>query len=577
MKNKFLSTLFILLFCQLLINQLIGQEPFYVSYPLGFSTGSFLSVEEHPSGGYLALGRANSWDEGDKIVLVKFSDEGESVWEKRFSRHERANRWPVKMAIGEKADCFYILLGNVNQAYGNPHYNSVMKVDLEGDSLWQVDVSPIHEWSAAIMRDIIASDDGGCLVVSGSRNSGRITKVSESGEIEWIIHPGSQNNWFKAVQDVENNYFVAGYQAYTRPAGGNGDRLSVVKMDEGGTIIWERQFYSGFDDDGDKIKAYGNDVLPMAEGGCIVVGDLQNPEWNAGFMMRLDQNGDSLWTQKYYVHPTKKASALRIIPAWGCYGVFLHQNAGNTQAEARLLKVTEDGILWSQKGYNYRLSMQGKQESGELLWTGYDENKGVFIRSSPDGMFHPPIALEPGNGEDVRMRGSVIFRWMAPDHDPSSYRLQLSQEETFADPQQFLGIKKDTTSFEVENLLGATQYFWRIRAQGPEDGYSAWSEVFSFNTIDVSGMEEQTLESSLLVYPTPADESVKLNFHIKSASGILLTISSMQGKVVRQQRQDLLAGENQIVVDVKSLPNGVYLCQLKGPDESVVQKLLISH
>lgn len=64
-----------------------AQDSFQTWVPLGFTWGGLWTAEPHPQGGYMAFGSANTWDQGDVNILVRFQDNGDTLWVKKFYRY----------------------------------------------------------------------------------------------------------------------------------------------------------------------------------------------------------------------------------------------------------------------------------------------------------------------------------------------------------------------------------------------------------------------------------------------------------------------------------------------------------
>jgi hypothetical protein len=54
-----------------------------------------------------------------------------------------------------------------------------------------------------------------------------------------------------------------------------------------------------------------------------------------------------------------------------------------------------------------------------------------------------------------------------------------------------------------------------------------------------------------------------------------VTLFDLSGKVVAQQHRVLAKGDDQMVVDVKSLPNGVYFVQVSNGENTATRKLVV--
>jgi hypothetical protein len=91
-----------------------------------------------------------------------------------------------------------------------------------------------------------------------------------------------------------------------------------------------------------------------------------------------------------------------------------------------------------------------------------------------------PVLTSPANeAVDVSINPELL--WEASDR-AETYRVQLSPESDF----EFAILDTNDiseTSFSVENLDYATEYYWRVRAENVA-GVSDWSEAWSFTTFE---------------------------------------------------------------------------------------------
>jgi len=84
------------------------------------------------------------------------------------------------------------------------------------------------------------------------------------------------------------------------------------------------------------------------------------------------------------------------------------------------------------------------------------------------------------------------------------------------------------------------------------------------------GVDEGIKELSLLVYPNPANNffGIKFDQNIKSFEYTLL---SLDGKIIDKK----LIDGNQVQIDTKSIPPGMYLLQIKSNSDLISKKILI--
>jgi hypothetical protein len=151
-------------------------------------------------------------------------------------------------------------------------------------------------------RDIKETIDKGYIIVGTTGSFGQgaasayIIKTDSLGKHKWSsVQGGSQNDYAYAVElTPDSGFFVAGYsnsfstnsQFYNSPY--------YFKLDKNGTLVWQKTV-----DAGSWSFIYGSCALP--DSGFILCGQTYaTTDGSAdGYLMRLNKNGDTLWTNHY--------------------------------------------------------------------------------------------------------------------------------------------------------------------------------------------------------------------------------------------------------------------------------------
>jgi hypothetical protein len=136
-----------------------------------------------------------------------------------------------------------------------------------------------------------------------------------------------------------------------------------------------------------------------------------------------------------------------------------------------------------------------------------------------------------------------------------------------------------TGNFQVtlNALTPGTTYYARTFATNSAG--TAYGNTVSFVasiTTDVNDIK--LLDNDFTIYPNPASSLATFSFQVESPGSIMLTIIDMKGKVVlTKDLGGLSQGENQVILNLSVLQNGMYICQLTKGTTKVTQKLIISH
>ena len=194
------------------------------------------------------------------------------------------------------------------------------------------------------------------------------------------------------------------------------------------------------------------------------------------------------------------------------------------------------------------------------LWHGLRSEAGGGMPAIPAA----PELLQPAEGAND-LAPPVAFSWSASE-GAASYRLQVALEETFEtlvlDTAQLA-----TTTFEAADLLLATKYFWRVRAENSAgasvEGGPSW-----FSTVSPVGAEHDTQPLRFRLdqnYPNPFNPSTTIRFVLAEPGQAQLFVYDVLGRRVTSLVDDVLtAGVHEVVFDAEGLPSGTYVIRLRA-------------
>jgi trimeric autotransporter adhesin len=112
--------------------------------------------------------------------------------------------------------------------------------------------------------------------------------------------------------------------------------------------------------------------------------------------------------------------------------------------------------------------------------------------------------------------------------------------------------------------LGATVLYYRLRIVD-KDGKTSYSPVVVINIADVV--------TSLSVYPNPAKEEATLSITCEVEQTLSWQIIDNTGRVLLTKQAVLRKGNNNISIDVRTLPAGTYFIKVTGKTVQAIQKL----
>ncbi|MFA5033661.1 MAG: hypothetical protein WC614_11665 [bacterium] len=159
----------------------------------------------------------------------------------------------------------------------------------------------------------INSDEGCCVcqtedsnfIIAGSTNSfgaGKsdiyVIKVDLNGDTIWTkTYGGISNDYGEYIcPTADNGFIITGYTGYTRYTDYDSTDVCLIKIDGNGDTLWTRTYGGTGDDEGYSVQ-------PISGGtdGFIIAGWTKS--FGAGsrraYLIRTNSSGDTLWTRIY--------------------------------------------------------------------------------------------------------------------------------------------------------------------------------------------------------------------------------------------------------------------------------------
>jgi len=97
-----------------------------------------------------------------------------------------------------------------------------------------------------------------------------------------------------------------------------------------------------------------------------------------------------------------------------------------------------------------------------------------------------------------------------------------------------------------------------------------------FLTSAQTGVEENTLESGLSIYPNPTADLVNINMDLRSASTVNMTVFNILGETVMQQAKGFGAGAQRTTLDLSGLAQGSYIINILADGMTATRQIAIT-
>ncbi|MBL4585882.1 MAG: T9SS type A sorting domain-containing protein [Flavobacteriales bacterium] len=429
--------------------------------------------------------------------------------------------------------------------------------------------------------DMVVMDDGSIITfgdrydIATFKRTGYLLKVDANGTEQWNRQLSSNGEIYGAaicklpngnvlvsgrdfdVSNVEFGLMVAEYNSSnglpvyqkTHEFARNTEAIDMVPMADNGAIIlstyetgstFKTALLCRINSNGDtlwskQIDEYPNKenpgALTLLSDGLALTGSVNESGSDNVFLIKTDMSGNVQWEETYPSAGISFANGIAAIPSGGFYIAGITNAIGNGGLDILGMKV---------------------DNNGQLLWS-----KG-FGRSTTD----------LGNGVGAMPDGGAIFVGSGHRADTTNFRDLLLVRVT-AD--------------------GDTLWMRHYRDIGKETGYAvqlSGNSIIAAGKADVGGTEDvvilradlngnvvgiNNLESSgnWNVYPNPFFGQLTIDLEKHFSVKTEIRVLDMLGRTMLKTTIT-----DRIILDVSSLPKGIYLLQLRQNDNSAVRRIV---
>jgi hypothetical protein len=251
------------------------------------------AVATTSDGGYILVGSTHSFGEGDNdVYLIRTDAHGDTLWTRSYGGSDEDGGTSV---IQLPDNGYYVAGASLSLSSGREAIYLV-RADPNGDTLW---TKTIEVPSLEGVGTIASTSDGGWIVPGYTEPNGAggydvfLMKIDLDGDTLWTrSYGGTHDDWAnRATQTADGGYIVVGG---TKSYGAGGVDAYLIRTDANGDTLWTRA-YGGTSDDS------GLSSLQTSDGGYLVVGGSESygAGYNDVYVLRIDSDGDTLWIQTY--------------------------------------------------------------------------------------------------------------------------------------------------------------------------------------------------------------------------------------------------------------------------------------
>ncbi len=463
------------------------------------------------------------------------------------------------------------------------------------------------------------------------------TWISFSFVIFSIVSVFSQNiNWEKIylhegfafnnpVMDIlplgNEGYLLAGTVFYNNAI--NHQYIRIIKTDTLGEVIWDK--FLNMDDENFTFWQQANSIAATTDGNFLICGvDHMYNSNEKAYFVKIDSNGDTLWTKKFAFENTAKS--LKMIPLGNDEFAFAGAASDSNFAHSALLgKIDGNGqLLWNQNYFStediteawdlkqtndggfvlcgiteYNIFITKTDANGQEEWSKifhYDTYANSFsiLQTSDSGFL---IGGGHYNGDELQ---TIILKTNA--QGDSLWSKSLSDQNRFITSMHqnsdgSIGVTTATQGF-YNGMFGGSGDFFKIDEAGniehhlplvgqgnaiepltngcyliggsnsPPVDYKEYMYLAKIDDM-INSNEEAALENPAEIFPNPANQIIQVQIQ-QLKNDLRFQLFDALGRQLRSNQIQ----NNSTEIPVKNFPAGIYYYNL-GTEQKAYQSGII--
>ena len=257
----------------------------YVKPSYSFSLGTSNSIIHTYDNEYVFSGSILNPTNNRDALLVKLTENGDTLWTKTFggANFDNAN------TVCQTPDSGFVLMG-VTQSFSNGPASDfyLVKTDKNGNFQWQ------HAYGTTAAEDCVSGQitlDGGFIMTGHRSNQFYIVKTDNAGNMQWQqTYAGTSGACFIKLL-TDSSYILTGAKVVTGFAG----EAYMIKINKTGGIIWQNHYGSASVNDW-----FYTEPIVLSDGSIVVGGQQMQGGIGLGMLVKTDSFGNQQWLRTYF-------------------------------------------------------------------------------------------------------------------------------------------------------------------------------------------------------------------------------------------------------------------------------------
>jgi uncharacterized delta-60 repeat protein len=488
-------------------------------------------------GNVYVTGGATREGSGMDYTTVKYNDEGDKKWTKKYNGP--GNGADIANAIAIDADDnVYVTGGSVGTGASFNNDYATVKYDKDGNTQWARRYNgPTSTFDEALA---IAVDNEGNVYVTGVISTPgadyATIKYDRDGNTKWVKWYNGPGDGFDQATSIavdhEGNVYVTGFSVGI----GTGTDYATIKYDADGNELWVRR-YNGPGNSADDAAAIAVD----ASGNVYVTGLSDGAGTSFDYAtVKYDGSGNELWVARYN-GPGNGIDAATALDVGAGDNVFVTgRSAGSgTSFDYATIKYNAAGAEQWVKRYNGPLN--GADEARALA---LDASDNVYVTGSSEG---------DGTGADyatVKYDGSGTELWVqrydaANGADAAASLAVDDESNVYVTGTSFSNTKGNdyaTIKYEQEQTVTTS-------IDAANEGYPVSNDV--------------PAQFKVSHYPNPVATTTRIHYELPVDGQVSIRVYDALGRTVALlENASRKAGYHHTDLDATGLQKGVYYYQI---------------
>ncbi len=485
-------------------------------------------------GGYVVTGLTwVSFSQEHDVILVKFNAEGDTLWSKTYG----GLNYDQGLFVQQTFDDGYIITG-FTRSPGVVGWTDVylIKTDSNGDTLWTRTYGGLLQEIGWAVKQ---TADSGYVIVGTTENFGAggldvyLIRTDANGDTLWTKTYGGAGNENDPSVDIttDGGFIIAGV---TGSFGAGWGDVYLIRTDNNGDTLWTKVYGGSVGSD------YAKAVKQTTDGGYIIAGT----SWSFGitaedyYLIKTDSLGDTLWTRTYGGPMADMGWDVIEAMDGGYVIVGQTRSFGAVGGDAYLVKTDVNGnLLWSK------------------TYGGDQTDAGQFVLETADGGY---------------VLSGVSYSWIPGGNVSGDGALYLVKTDSLGNSGCY-ETSPPTLMQNTTTIVGSTSTIVGSGAMMGNAIIIVDNIAFTDSVICTNvGINESFISNhEIAIYPNPATSFFTIQGSF--AFPAVLELYDLTGRRVFQQP----VTSNRQQVDVDKFANGLYIYRLLSHGKVARGKIIL--